>query len=306
MGPPLFVAVCTNRAPAAIGATVEAVGEQVRAAGADGLLVTSGVGDGGHAALAVVAEVAGLRILREQQPGLAIARNRALAEVPEGGVLALIDDDAIPAPDWLERLGDRWAKAPSEVACIGGAILPRWLEPPPRWMSERVHIVFSLLDRGGVVKDLRPGWEDAWGANISFRADALREIGGFDVSLGAGAAGAPLFAEETEAQTRLAARGYRGLYAGDVRVEHVVSPDRVRLREVLRRRFWAGVSMRMIGQWSFLDGLGRVLAGVAETPIAFLLRRHAAMAGGIARLGAGTGVLVAPIVRRRLRRGGPG
>ncbi|MEK6277265.1 MAG: glycosyltransferase family 2 protein [Actinomycetota bacterium] len=301
----LVAAVCTNRAPGAVDATLHALGRQVKdLSGAAGLLVTSGAGDERHAELDALAREQGFGVERVPAAGAAAARNRAVESVADEAVIAFIDDDAIPAPEWLARLAAHWREAPPDVACIGGAILPRWLKPPPRWMSPRLDVVFSLMDRGEGVKELVPGVEDAWSVNASFRAGPLHEVGGFDPTLGP-RGDVPLFAEDTEVQLRLANAGYRGLYAGDVRVEHLIGAERMRLREVFRRRFYAGASMRMTGQWSIPDGIARLLAGAGETAAAFLARRHPALAEGIARTGAGAGVLAAPLVRRRSETAGP-
>jgi hypothetical protein len=297
---PLVVAVCTNRRPQQVAPTLTGVADQLRQVeGTAGILVASGA-DAPLEGLAEAARDRGLTPVRCEEPGLAAARNRALAEAP-GAVVAFIDDDAVPEQGWLEHLAARWSSAPADLACIGGAIDPLWVKPPPRWMSERVHIVFSLLDRGEGVVPLKPGEEDAWGANVSFRVDALREVGGFDPSLGP-IDGIPFFGDETEAQRRLAAAGYRGIYAGDVRVLHAVAPDRMRLREVFRRRFYAGASMAITGQWSLAGGAARLAAGILEIPVGLVSGRPDRLAGGIARAGAGAGVLAAPVVRARLAR----
>jgi hypothetical protein len=298
----LVVAVCTNRRPQQVAPTLTALAAQLRQVeGTSGLLVASGVDDAGHAELARRAAELGMRSERAAAPGLSVARNRAL-ERAGAEIVAFVDDDAIPEPEWLARLASHWREAPGELACIGGAIDPLWLDPPPRWMSERVHIVFSLLDRGPGVVPLVPGVEDAWGANVSFRAGPLREVGGFDPALGP-VDGVPFFADETEAQRRLARAGYRGIYAGDVRVRHAVGADRMRLRVVFRRRFYAGASMRLTGQWGLLGGLARLGAGLLGVLAAGLRRRPADLAAGVARAGAGCGVLAAPLVRARLARG---
>lgn len=298
----LTVAVCTNRKPAQISATVAELERQLRdVQGAAGLVVASGVGGGDLDELRDVAADHGMRCIEAPTPGLSIARNAALEAAGDADVIAYLDDDAIPAPGWLANLAAHWAQAPLDIACIGGAIDPLFSAPPPAWMSKRVHVVFSLLDRGRGVVPLEAGREDAWGANVSFRVEALRAVGGFDPALGP-VAGIPFFADETEAQRRLAAGGHRGIYAGDVRVGHVVGPERMRLREVLRRRFYAGAGMRRIGQWGIAAGLARLAGGIAGAVAALVLRRPPDLAVAIARIGAGAGVLAEPLVRRKLAR----
>jgi GT2 family glycosyltransferase len=299
--PWLLVAVCTNRPPEAIAPTLEALGEQLRDSDdATGVIVANTTAEEGPR-LRRIAANAGFELDVLEQPGIATARNRAV-ELAEGErVVAFIDDDVIPAADWLERLLAHWRQAPAEVACIGGPILPRWVEQPPAWMSHRLDVTFSLMYRGEGTKALLPGVEDAFTVNGSFRAEAVREVGGFDLALGH-SAGQTMFGEDTEVQVRLAQHGYRGLYTGDVKVEHRIDPERMRLRAVFRRRFYNGVSMRMTGQWSLLDGVARLLGGAVEAVIATLLRRKPEMAEGISRIGSGAGVLAAPVAGRRLRR----
>jgi glycosyltransferase involved in cell wall biosynthesis len=295
------VAVCSNRQAEEVAAALEEVASQVaEVPGSEAVLIASGVTGSQREQLEALASSFGITT-RESGPGLSVARNAALALAHDGDIVAYLDDDALPAPGWLRSLAALWEDAAPDLACVGGAIEPQWVAPPPRWMSERVHVVFSLLDRGPGIRPLEPGVEDAWGANVSFRAGPLREAGGFDPSLGP-VGGIPFFADETEAQRRLAAAGYRGIYSGDVRVRHRVGPERLRLREVLRRRFYAGAGMRRTGQWGLAAGVTRLTGGLAGAGAAFVRRSPTDLAVAIGRLGAGAGVLAEPLVRRRLAR----
>src|SRR6478752_2628455 len=152
----LVVAVCTNRRPQQVAPTLTALAAQLRQVeGTSGLLVASGVDETHYEELARRAAELGMRSELADGPGLAVARNCAL-ERAGAEIIAFLDDDAIPEPEWLGRLASHWRGAPADLATIGGAIDPLWLDPPPRWMSERVHIVFSLLDRGPGVVPLIP------------------------------------------------------------------------------------------------------------------------------------------------------
>lgn len=233
-----------------------------------------------------------------------MARNRALQEAADGDILAFIDDDTVPAPDWLAALARRWEQAPAEVACIGGAIVPRWEGSPPAWVSKRIYPSFSLLDLGPGVLALDPRADlDAWGANISFRAATLREVGAFDPALGAWGR-APLFGDESGVQLRLVDRGHRVIYAGDVRVEHRIGADRLRLRELWRRELFRGASAGIDGRVSPGAAAGRALKAVAGLVVALAARRPALAGERYARLARGIGGALAPVIRSRLRSGG--
>jgi len=85
-----------------------------------------------------------------------------------------------------------------------------------------------------------------YGANISFRVEALRRIGGFDPSLGHGSEGREVFfAEEDEAQRALARLGYRIRYVPDASVWHVIPPERLTRGSFLRRRYAFGTALGM-------------------------------------------------------------
>ena len=200
--------------------------------------------------------------LVEPRPGLSHARNRALAWAAEEGaeVLAFVDDDAVAEPGWYEALARRWAEAPPEVACIGGPIRPRFAVEPPRWYSDAIKHVLTLLDRGPDVRDLDPDREAVYGANISFRVEPLREVGGFDPGLGH-SGGRVFFGEEDAAQRALVRLGYRVRYVPDAAVWHVIPAERLTRRSFLRRRYAFGVALGMRGGRSRALAARRAAAG---------------------------------------------
>jgi glycosyltransferase involved in cell wall biosynthesis len=272
----LAVAICTSREP--VAGCLEALREQVPPA----RLVV--VGSGGRSGDLV-----------EPRPGLSLARNRALAWAAEQGieVLAFVDDDAVAEPDWYEALTRRWAEAPPEVACIGGPIRPRFATEPPPWYSDAIKHVLTLLDRGGEVRDLDPDSEAVYGANISFRVEPLREVGGFDPALGHSGERV-FFGEEDAAQRALVRAGHRIRYVPDAAVLHVIPASRLTRRSFLRRRFNFGKSLGMRGgrtrglaaRRALASGLGAAVATdprvrmdravrAAENAGALLARRQA-------------------------------
>ncbi len=305
MGAPrLLATICTNREPEQVREPLAAAAAQAAALGnAEALLVTSGLDEGPHAGLEVLAARLGARSLRAG-PGLSTARNAALADVTDEDVLAFLDDDAIPHTDWLERLAARWAEAPADVACIGGAIEPRWGAEPPEWVSEGIWTSFSLLDRGEGVAELHPSrGEDVWGANVSFRAGPLRRVGGFDVARGPWP-GVPLFGDESDAQRRLENAGHRILYAGDVRVEHLIGPERLTLGSLARRERWRGVSAAASGHRSPAGGVPRAFKAAAGLAVAGAARDRPLAGERWARMWRELGIAGMPLARRRLRRRG--
>jgi succinoglycan biosynthesis protein ExoM len=290
------VAVCTNRHPGAVREALAALEQQVpREALA---LVTSGLSAAGQAAHS---EAFGGLVLGEPRPGLSRARNRALAWAAEAGAdaLAFVDDDAVVEPGWWEALGRRWAEAPEEVACIGGPIRPRYSVSPPAWFSDGIAHTLTLLDRGSEVRDLDPDLEAVYGANISFRVEPLRLVGGFDPALGH--AGARVFfAEEDEAQRALVRLGYRVRYVPDAAVLHVIPAERLTRGSFIRRRFAFGVTLGMRGGRSRGLAAQQALVSAAGALAAGATGRQALAMERAVRAAENAGVLYASTRPRRI------
>ncbi|WP_369378471.1 glycosyltransferase family 2 protein [Streptomyces sp. cg36] len=135
----------------------------------------------------------GVRYVREPVPGLAAAHNRGVA-VARGTVVAFTDDDVVADPHWLGALTAPFAADPS-LGCTTGLILPARLTTPAQILLE---------SHGGFTKGFAPRRFDparppadeplfpftagrfGSGANMAFRAAALRAVGGFDPATGTG------------------------------------------------------------------------------------------------------------------------
>lgn len=120
-----------------------------------------------------------LRGVLEPRPGIAVARNRGLAE-SRGDWLAFFDDDQLAAPDWLERLL-RFAQT-HHLDCVAGVVKLR-IEPSgcadlPRELAGTLgatpHVKRPVPMNGRVL----PG-----AGNALFHRRIHEHIGGFDESL---------------------------------------------------------------------------------------------------------------------------
>jgi succinoglycan biosynthesis protein ExoM len=291
----LLVAVCTNRRPGLVAEALEALLGQVD--GDSLAVITSGLP--GAEVQAHRAAFPGT-VLSEPRPGLSRARNRALAWAAEAGAdaLAFVDDDAVVEPGWWEALERGWDEAPAEVACIGGPIRPRYSVPPPPWFSGGIAHALTLLDRGPAVRDLDPAVEAVYGANISFRVEPLREVGGFDPALGH-SGGRVFFSEEDEAQRALVRLGYRVRYVPGAAVIHVIPAERLTRGSFIRRRFAFGVALGMRGgRGPGLAARQALVSGGGAVAAAATGRQALAMERAV-RAAENAGVLAAPLVARR-------
>jgi glycosyltransferase involved in cell wall biosynthesis len=151
------------------------------------------------------------RYIVEPVPGLSRARNRGLAEC-DTDIVAFLDDDAIPAKEWLGSLivpfqDEKIAASTGKVVAPAGDIRPHPIESPRRLTSQDDHW-FERATFGGM----------GIGCNMALRRSACAGWTVFDERLGRGA---PFhIGEETYAFAGLLSRGFAAIYLPDAIVFH--------------------------------------------------------------------------------------
>ena len=139
-----------------------------------------------------------VRYVREPVRGLAAAHNRGVAEAL-GEITAFTDDDVVIDPRWLTALAAGFTGADGRsdprIGCVTGLILPAELRTRTQVMLE-AHGGFTKgfrrrgwrLDRPPADEPLFPFTAGRFGsgANMAFRTEVLRDLGGFDPAVGTG------------------------------------------------------------------------------------------------------------------------
>ena len=154
--------------------------------------------------------------LHDAQPGKCRVQNRAIA-LAGGEVVVLLDDDLVVAPDYVAAV-QRFFDDYPQFAAMKGRILAAE-DPLSIAGSMAPYLDLPMVDHGEEVLEVR----GVMGANMAFRASALRMVGPFDERLGPGAGG---HEEETELSGRLRHAGLRIGYAPRALVLHEVDPAR--------------------------------------------------------------------------------
>lgn len=162
--------------------------------------------------------------VHDSRPGKCRVQNVAIGRA-RGEVLVFLDDDLVATGDYLDQVERFFAEHP-DFAAMKGRILAG--EDPKAKVGENwPYLDLPIVDEGEEVTEVR----GVMGANMAFRADALRRVGPFDERLGPGAGG---HEEETEMSARLRRSGYRIGYAPRAIVYHEVDPARATRERFIR------------------------------------------------------------------------
>ena len=182
--------------------------------------------------------------LTARQQGKSFALNEGLAHA-RGDVLALTDDDVVPAGDWLTRIVDDFRAR--DVTFVFGKVLPRWTRlPPPELLTIEAQSIWgplAIVDYGDTPADYRPdftGQRLPIGANLAFARTALETIGGWRTDLGK-VNNTLVSGEDHEIFMRLRRFNlYAGYYDPELTVRHLVPRERLTRAYFRRWFFWHG------------------------------------------------------------------
>jgi GT2 family glycosyltransferase len=169
-----------------------------------------------------VARAAGARYIREDRPGLDIARNAGMLAA-RSEIVAYTDDDTELHPQWLDRLVTAFDA--NEVMAATGLVLPAELDTEAQWLFEDGW----GFGRGFLRTDFGPSfyranrsrgcptWQFGAGANMAFRRTVPDAVGLFDERLDVGAAGC---SGDSEYWYRIVAAGWTCRYEPSAVVFH--------------------------------------------------------------------------------------
>ncbi|BAZ17315.1 glycosyl transferase family protein [Calothrix sp. NIES-4071] len=173
----LTVIVPTYRRPYDLARCLKALRSQTRSAD-EVVVVVRDVDTETWELLKFETELMRLKICKVTTPGQVNALNAGL-QVATGDVIAITDDDAMPHPDWLERI-EAWFASDSHIGGVGGR---DWIYEGDKLVDGAEQVVGVIQWFGRMIGEHHLGIGEAReveilkGANMSYRASALKNNG---------------------------------------------------------------------------------------------------------------------------------
>lgn len=183
-------------------------------------------------------------VFNHGEPGLSAARNLGIKEA-RGDIIAFIDDDALPFPDWAEEMV-RTYKDDSVIGTTGPA-LPLWEDESMIWFPEELYWIIGCTAwyADSETKGITPV-RNVWGMNMSFRREAFDLAGTFSSDIG-GIQGQRLHGEEVDLSLRVKrGTGKCIVYNPKVKVQHKTYKRRLSSRFIARNSYWIGCTRPML------------------------------------------------------------
>jgi glycosyltransferase involved in cell wall biosynthesis len=172
-----------------------------------------------------------LTYLFEPTPGRNVALNSALSTI-SGDLVVFSDDDALPCTSWLTCYRSA-ADLHPDFFIFSGPILPKWQNPPAKWILEWVPMgpAFALLNRE---EDGPAPARLAFGPNWAVRSNIFDQGYRFDEAMGPKRLSYPM-GGETELTRRLEKSGFKTWFCRDAVVSHIIRSYQMRRDWILSR-----------------------------------------------------------------------
>jgi glycosyltransferase involved in cell wall biosynthesis len=299
----LTVCICTHDRPLYVRDCLNGLRQQtVRRDRFAILLVDSASSAHAAAEVADLAAQHNARLIRLDQPGISLARNTA-AWAARTPFIAYIDDDAIPAADWVETILDAINQPGRRPALVGGRILPKWEVPLPAWWPASLRGVLSIIEHEGSGEYRTaavPAGLEPYGANMVVHVLSLLAAGGFGSALGR-YGNSLLSDEEVQLAWTLQDAGYSVRYESRIVVHHQIQARRLDPAWLLSRLYWQGAShvltARLLHQpeavWRELPR--RLAVGLLLAPFGLVPRHSTRLLGARWRLAYAAGFVGAAL-----------
>jgi glycosyltransferase involved in cell wall biosynthesis len=167
----------------------------------------------------------------EPEQNIALARNKAI-ENADGNYIAFIDDDELPAVNWLSTMLSTLTNYKADG--VLGPVRPFFDINPPDWI-----IKGRFCDRPEHPTGLELNWRQTRTGNVLFRRDILDKLTiPFREQFGNGG-------EDQDFFKRLIETGHKFVWCNEAIVYEIVPPERLTRRYMLKRALLRGQNEKL-------------------------------------------------------------
>lgn len=231
----------------------------------------------------------------EARRGITYTRNRAVAEAMPVDFVALIDDDEVPSPYWLDEL--LWTQAHFNADVVSGPVLPRYTPDVAEWVRRGGFFDGRVSTTGAIRRACATN-------NVLIGTHVFTQVPEFDDAFALSGA------EDTDFFLRVWKAGYKIVWSQDAVVFEAVSAERGTVSWILRREYqtgngWifceAGIDNRpRTRALRLLKAAGHIVIGSAAATGSVLSLNKVAIVRSLRRVSLGTGMLAALVGHRFL------
>lgn len=225
-------------------------------------------------AKSVVEEFPSVNYGNEPRRGSSFARNaaRRLASAPW---LAYLDDDAVPRPDWLERV--RLFMGSGRADAVGGRVVTVL----PTGTSHRIRSLYRGMDDSldpGPERRLYRDDESPGGGNCALRASLFDDVGGFDERIS-------LYFDDVDFFARVRSAGHDIAYDPTIVIDHLPPTVRLTLRGLLKRGYQYGRGPAQTEATDYRGAARQLGHGLVLLAAGSVTARYDRLFGGAAAVG---------------------
>jgi succinoglycan biosynthesis protein ExoM len=240
----IIICACTYQRPAGLAALLGGLGAQTfEHLQRPNLRIVIADNEGSDRARELCAqfEASGdipIEYLHEPRRGISHARNACLARLRDDcDFFAMIDDDEIPNPDWIEQLLLAQQRTGADV--VQGRVIAVFPDGAPDWITQGRYFGWPIGQRRDAHHEGYPELDKAMTNNVLVRHAAVRNTGlRFDPQFGLTGGGDIVFFRA------IRAAGFRIVYAPDASVRETIPLERANLRYLWWRWYRVGSNAR--------------------------------------------------------------
>jgi glycosyltransferase involved in cell wall biosynthesis len=231
-----------------------------------------------------------IKYVVEPRRGLTYARNRAVAEAASPDFIAFIDDDEVPARQWLDEL--LWTQAEFGAYIVSGPVFPIYAPQVPDWIKAGDFFASKPKPTGAPCRTCATH-------NGLVSSQVFKRVPGFDDAFALSGA------EDTDFFLRATQAGCKIVWSQEAAVYEYTSASRGTIEWILAREYQTGNgwvfseavvdSRRRTWMVRFSKACGHVVIGSTHAFLRLLMLDRAAVVRALQRASLGAGMLAALI-----------